>query len=149
MHLTNAYDAMPLAFITENRIRVWWTTYILERTLGVLMGRPSQIRDEDIDTEAASDVVEFVLPVGLHAHVDLAGIMGVIISDVYSIHGRKEDKRAIDHVMLTMQLWKDSLPPQLRLDDELPEPAEPNFTAIALRILYNQVASSSTILINS
>jgi hypothetical protein len=102
------------------------------------MGRPAQIRDEDIDTETASDQNGFPSSEGLRAHSGLATIMGQIVSQVFRTRRRRPED--IDDVLLSLQSWKETLPPSLRLGDG--ESVAVNRSVLLLQLLYNQVSLS-------
>lgn len=141
MHRRSLTHGMPYtthAFSTsmlENNVRIWWTTYIIERSLELLMGRPCQIRDEDIDRESATELNEFPSRDGLQAHVTLAMIMGQIVSQVF--RPRKRRKQDIDNVMMSLRVWKETLPSQLKLTEG--EYAMASQSVLLLHLLHNQV----------
>ena len=128
---TNTFSASML----ENNVRIWWTTYIIERSLELLMGRPCQIRDEDIDRESATQISGFPSCDGLQAHVTLAMIMGQIVSQVF--RPRKRRKQDIDNVMVSIRIWKETLPPQLKLTEG--GYAMASQSVLLLHLLHNQV----------
>jgi len=106
------------------------------------MGRPSQIRDEDIDREAVSDTPGFPPADGLRAHAGLATIMGRTVSQVFRIRRRR--KEDADEALTRLQEWKESLPPALQLSDD--EFSSPSRSVLLLHLNYNQVLPSKVVL---
>lgn len=100
-----------------------------------LLGRPSQIRDEDIDREVASDTTGFPPADGLRAHAHLAAIMGQIVSHVFRTRRRR--KEDADCVLMKLHIWKERLPQHLKLGDD--EFASPHRSVLLLHLLHNQV----------
>jgi len=99
------------------------------------MGRPSQIHDEDIDTEPPAEMRGFPQSHGLHAHSSLACVMGQIISNVFRTRGREDDE--VKKSIMELHNWRDNLPPHLRLIEgewrTLPK------DVLLLNLIYNQV----------
>ena len=69
----------------ENRRRVWWTLYILDRISASKLGRPVTISDDDIDVEfpsmdglSSEEKEDFIDPAHLIANIKLARITGRI-----------------------------------------------------------------------
>ena len=122
-------------FALRNNIRVWWTTYIIERQMEFLMGRPSQIRDEDIDTEPAPHMIGSAPADGLRAHAELAKLMGQIVSQVFRTQRRR--KEDADEVLHGLRMWKQNLHPSFGLDDD--EFSTSSRSVLLLHLLYNQV----------
>lgn len=137
-HARNPVTQNLSAHTLQNNIRIWWTTYIIERSLEFLMGRPSQIRDEDIDREIPSDQSGFPPATGLKAHAELAKIMGDIVS--YVFRTRRRRKEDIDDVLRSLRRWKDRLAPSLRLGED--EFGSPSRSVLLLHLLYNQANTS-------
>jgi len=136
-HATNPRTLNISSATLQNNVRIWWTTYIIERSSEFLMGRPSQIRDEDIDREAVSDTPGFPPAGALRAHVGLATIMGQIVSQVFRTRRRR--KEDADEALRHLQQWKASLPSSLQLrDDEFSS----SRSVLLLHLNYNQVSPS-------
>jgi hypothetical protein len=107
------------------------------------MGRPSQIHDEDIDTELPSDVVGFPPSESLCAHLSLSRIMGEISSQVFRIRRmRKED---IGDVISHLRQWKEDLPASLTIREG--ETISCSRSVLLLHLSYNQVTCYSLLLI--
>ena len=137
-HPTNPGTLNSSSATLQNNVRIWWTTYIIERSSEFLMGRPSQIRDEDIDCEAVDDIRGFPPADGLRAHVGLATIMGQIVSQVFRTRRRR--KEDADKVLAHLQHWKELLPAVLRLSDD--EFSSPSRSVLLLHLNHNQVLAS-------
>lgn len=103
------------------------------------MGRPTQIRDEDIDAERPSDHNSFPSCKALRAHIDLATIMGRVVSQTFRVRRRREED--VDDVLRSLELWKENLPPSLQLQDD--QIASDNRSRVLLHLLRNQVRHSS------
>jgi len=140
-HARNPVTQNLSAHTLQNNIRIWWTTYIIERSLEFLMGRPSQIRDEDIDREIPTDQSGFPPATGLKAHTELAKTMGQIVS--YVFRTRRRRKEDIDDVLSCLHRWKDRLPPSLRLGED--EFGSSSRSVLLLHLLYNQVAPNYSV----
>jgi len=102
------------------------------------MGRPAQIREEDIDTELPSDFSGFCSCEGLYAHAELSKIMGQITSQVFRTRRRRRED--VDDALLSLRLWKDTLPPSLQLSDH--EFITSSRTVLLLHLLHNQAYPS-------
>ena len=115
---------------SQCRKRLFWSTYILDRVLGVVMGRPRHFHDDDIDQELPDSVNDTEMsPTGrLHSegsedcHMDgfvcnikLARIVGKISHDLYPIKPLSESSRIEVTRSLGKELegWQSSLPPFL------------------------------------
>jgi hypothetical protein len=106
------------------------------------MGRPSQIRDEDIDTEMPSDLSGFYSCEGLYAHAELSKIMGQITSQVFRTRRRRRED--VDDALLNLRLWKDALPASLQLSDH--QFITSSRTVLLLHLLHNQVRESGILI---
>lgn len=137
-HATNPSTSNLSSATLQNNVRIWWTTYVIERSSEFLMGRPSQIRDEDIDREAVSETPGFPPADGLRAHVGLATIMGQIVSQVFRTRRRR--KEDADEALTQLQRWKESLAQSLQLSDD--EFSSPSRSILLLHLSYNQVTPS-------
>jgi Fungal specific transcription factor domain len=138
-HATNPRTQDLSTYMLQNNVRIWWTTYILERSIEFLMGRPSQIRDEDIDRESPLEQHGFPRCDGLRAHVDLAMIKGQIVSQVFRARRRK--KEDVEDTILSLKAWKDGLPPSLRLRQN--DYTSSSRTVLLLHLECNQVLPQS------
>jgi len=127
--------------VHENNVRIWWTTYFIERSMELLLGRPPQIRDDDIDAEMPAEHEGFPSPEGLIAHAGLATVMGQIVSDVYRT--RRRNKEDVDETLLSLTGWKATLPASLQINYDEPLLVVPSRSILLLHLMYNQVSSSS------
>ncbi|KAI1855758.1 hypothetical protein JX265_012203 [Neoarthrinium moseri] len=113
------------------RIRTFWTAYILDKYLGVILGRPRHFHDDDVDQDFPDSIDdENMTPQGpvsdseypsdtfinaLVFHARIAQIIGSISREVYSTKKITEKERAAAAQRLSEKLhqWKASLPPHL------------------------------------
>jgi hypothetical protein len=111
-----------------------------------LMGRPSQIRDDDIDTELPCDTPGFAAPAALSAHLSLCKIMGEATSQVFRIRRRR--KEDIDDVLSHLLQWRENLPVSLSIHED--EQISYSRSVLLLHLSYNQVflCNHSLILVN-
>lgn len=115
---------------SQSRKRTFWSAYILDRYLGVVMGRPRHFHDDDIDQEPPDRVNDSEMsPAGRtpsespeDCHMDgfvwniqLARIVGDISHDLYPIVPLSETRRIEVTRKLGKELgsWQSSLPPFL------------------------------------
>lgn len=118
----------PVDYIhSEIRKRTFWSTYVLDRYLGVVLGRPRHFHDDDIDQDLpdrvndeemapegrmTSESAEDCQLDGFAWNIELARIVGAISHDLYPIKPLSETSR----IELTRSLgkkldaWKASLP---------------------------------------
>jgi hypothetical protein len=118
---------------SQCRKRTFWSAYILDKYMGVVMGRPRHFHDKDIDQEypdRAND--ENVTPLGLipsesdgidDCHLDgfiwntrLASIVGEISDELYPINPLPESRRvkAAEDLAVKLDKWYASLPVLLK-----------------------------------
>ncbi|KAM0717893.1 hypothetical protein Q7P37_006225 [Cladosporium fusiforme] len=114
---------------SQCRIRSFWSAYILDKYLGVVMGRPRHFHDKDIDQDLPDrvedvdmlptgpvqnegDIVEECRVDGFIWNIKLARIVGEISDDLYPITPLSEDLRVEVARRLATKLgdWYDSLP---------------------------------------
>ncbi|KAI6403827.1 hypothetical protein MCOR23_003362 [Pyricularia oryzae] len=115
---------------SQLRIRTFWTAYILDKYIGVIMGRPRHYHDDDIDQVYPDRVddedVNAQGPIevddfpdchvdALICHAKIARIIGAISRKVYSIKPMTEQARcdAARRLSQDLRSWKASLPPHL------------------------------------
>lgn len=115
------------------RRRTFWSAYILDKYVGVVMGRPRHFHDKDIDQEYPDRVNDDnMTPSGRmmgenedtdDCHLDgfiwnikLARLVGEISDGLYSIAPSSEASRVSEARVLADKLkeWQDSLPPLLK-----------------------------------
>lgn len=113
----------------QHRKRIFWSAYILDKYLGVVLGRPPHFHDEDIDQEFPDCVNdEDLLPEGPRwnstedcqvdafiFNVKIARIVGSASRYLYGIQPSNESERlaAISRLGVQIDEWHDSLPPFL------------------------------------
>ena len=114
---------------SQCRKRTFWSAYILDKYMGVVMGRPRHFHDKDIDQEypdRAND--KNITPLGLvpsesdeidDCHLDgfiwntrLASIVGEISDELYPINPLSESRRveAAQNLASKLDEWYASLP---------------------------------------
>lgn len=124
----------------ESSKRTFWTCYVVDRTLSVLLGRPCAIHDLDVDQDLPRLVDDDDLHLRLNEdghitcplsisnqtligasceHIKLSQIVSVILSDFYSAKKVVRECLAENH-LYRLSMWKGNLPPFL--DAEKPEP---------------------------
>ncbi|KAK1984706.1 fungal-specific transcription factor domain-containing protein [Colletotrichum cereale] len=113
------------------RMRTFWTAYVLDKYLGVILGRPRHFHDDDIDQDYPDRIDDEDMtaqgPVerseehpdchidALIFHAKIAQIIGDTSREVYSIKPISERERAAAAHRLSekMHSWRASLPPHL------------------------------------
>ncbi|TLD05171.1 uncharacterized protein PgNI_09156 [Pyricularia grisea] len=116
---------------SQLQIRTFWTAYILDKYIGVIMGRPrhyhdddidqvypDRVDDEDVDAQGPIEVDDDFPDCHLDAlicHAKIARIIGAISREVYSIKPITEQARcdAARRLSQDLRRWKASLPPHL------------------------------------
>ncbi|KAK9770162.1 putative Zn(2)-C6 fungal-type domain-containing protein, partial [Seiridium cardinale] len=146
LHRNITYEpGISLAEI-ENRRRVWWTVYILDRVSSAKLGHPMMIRDEDIDAPlpssnglTAEELSDFMDAAQLLANIKLSRITGSIMSLIYG-SGVARAKRFIANVhkiLNSLKQWDLELPPNLKLDHDK-FPTYGSRSVASLRLHFNQ-----------
>lgn len=115
---------------SQSRKRTFWSAYILDRYLGVVMGRPRHFHDDDIDQELPDCVNDMEMsPAGRltnanseDCHMDafvwnikLSRTVGRISHDLYPIIPLSEPRRieVTRNLGKELDAWQSSLPPFL------------------------------------
>ncbi|KAF2198670.1 hypothetical protein GQ43DRAFT_443127 [Delitschia confertaspora ATCC 74209] len=119
---------------TDKRLwkRIWWTLFSRDRSVAVALGRPVAINPEDSDVEMISedDFIEDELdrpaeypPDPVHVHffinyVKLCEIMGLVLSQQYSVASKYRRTNAIDltHSDMALADWLQHCPPEVQWD---------------------------------
>lgn len=105
----------------EQRRRIWWSVYSLDRILCVKSGNPLTIDDQDIDVSLPSRLgnePEYCPAVCLRHYTQLSRILGRIMTTIY----RKTPKSgstliaSVSEIMTSLSTWHRGLPAQLRFD---------------------------------
>ncbi|KAI4617082.1 uncharacterized protein J4E87_008596 [Alternaria ethzedia] len=122
--------------------RTFWTLYILDRWLSVLMGRPPTLLDEAIRLPLPCDVPSMPPCAGLRAHVELSRISGYIVCETFKIAPRHYQRGYstlnVDKALDQLENWKFNLPPVLAIDVD----ADP--AVLSLHLAYNQLIVLTT-----
>ncbi|KAF2029493.1 hypothetical protein EK21DRAFT_67578 [Setomelanomma holmii] len=125
--------------------RRFWTLYILDRWLSVLMGRPPTIADEAIRLPLPYDVPSMPPSAGLRAHVELAKISGYIVCETFKVAPRNCRPGAMstktDVALKMLQTWRDQLPPALQISEN---PAQLDPSCGLLHMAHNQLIVLTT-----
>ncbi|KAF2636908.1 hypothetical protein P280DRAFT_510202, partial [Massarina eburnea CBS 473.64] len=109
--------------------RIWWTLYSRDRSVAVALGRPVAINPEDSDVEMITedDFIEDETdqpaeypsdPVHVHFfinYVKLCEIMGLVLSQQYSVASKFRRTNAIDltHSDMALADWLQNCPPEV------------------------------------
>ncbi|KAF2261505.1 hypothetical protein CC78DRAFT_470225 [Lojkania enalia] len=112
--------------------RIWWTLFSRDRSVAVALGRPVAINPEDSDVDMISedDFVEDepdraaeYPPDPVHVHffinyVKLTEIMGLVLSQQYSVASKFRRTNAIDltHSDMALADWLQHCPPDVQWD---------------------------------
>ncbi|KAL2206858.1 hypothetical protein CC79DRAFT_1370256 [Sarocladium strictum] len=122
----------------KRRRRVWWTIFIIDRKLNVVIGAPLSIHDEDVDISTPDELDLGVSNKSLNLHIKLAVLEGRVMSTAYRINGRVDKAfiRGIENVFLTMVKLTEGFQGNLSIDTE--NPRNISRTAATLHIMYYQ-----------
>jgi len=112
----------------EERKRVFWIAYSLDKDLSVRMGQPSAQDDDDMDVELPSEVDSSLIYPGestgmnfFNFRVRLATIQGQIYKRLYSVKATKqavaERVVAATELEAMLQSWRASVPIEFMQDD--------------------------------
>ncbi|KAH0290669.1 hypothetical protein M436DRAFT_71081 [Aureobasidium namibiae CBS 147.97] len=105
----------------EQRRRIWWSVYSLDRILCIKGGNPLTIDDQDIAVKLPnrlSNEPEYCPAVCLRHYTQLSRILGRIMKTVY----RKTPKSgstlmaSVSEIMTSLSTWHRDLPNELRFD---------------------------------
>ncbi|KAN0061511.1 hypothetical protein ACQY0O_006358 [Thecaphora frezii] len=119
----------------EVRRRVWWCIYILDRLLGINIGRPPGIEDDDVDAQLprGEDGMTALMP-GFVAMVSLSRQAGRIARTSARLQTvRNQAKYSEETVILrrlrthdsALEAWLDSLPETLKSHSVSHDPNDP------------------------
>ncbi|KAI1360508.1 fungal-specific transcription factor domain-containing protein [Xylaria arbuscula] len=113
---------------TDKRLwkRIWWTLFTRDRSVAVALGRPCNINLEDCDVEMLTeedfiedepDNIGVFAPDPIHVqfflqYVKLCEIMGLVLSQQYSVASRGRRQNAIDltHSDMALADWLQNCP---------------------------------------
>lgn len=127
--------------------RIWWAVYVRERQCGAALGLPNRIRDEDCDVApltssdfaaafATSDSDAQRSTAYIIAMAQLAVFLGKIIDAGY-LPNRTLTNADREKIRDELYLWKDQLPPIIRLNNDVGE--QPSFQASTLQLAHNNL----------
>jgi hypothetical protein len=132
----------------ESRRRTWWVLYFFDRFSASKLGQPISVRDEDIDAEMPSmdgltpeDRAEFLDPVPLGKNIELARIIGNILTDIYGIPKATKGHyiHRVHGILKQLRGWHDGLPSDMRVKERgTPRPHA------SLHLAYNQCIIQTT-----
>lgn len=143
----------------QQRQRVFWVLYVLEKDLATRIGRPSAIDDDDIDLETALNRVEndpaiTVSFTGEHNHkfyafksmCSLAVIQSKVHRCLYRVSSRsrtaEERLDSIGQLDAELQVWKDRFPIEIRPEHPIQCALETRFPIILLHCGYYHCLST-------
>lgn len=135
------------------RKRTFWTAYILDKYLGVVMGRPRHFHDDDLDQDYPDRVNDADMSMdgrGSHdenndcamdafvCNIKLSRIVGRISHELYSIKSKSGNQRRDATLRLGQELetWHSNLPPFLSTIKPSTLIRSFRRQAIALKIAY-------------
>jgi proline utilization trans-activator len=107
----------------EQRRRIWWSVYSLDRILCIKGGNPLTIDDQDIAVKLPSRLdkePEYCPAVCLRHYTQLSRILGRVMKTVY----RKTPKSgstlmaSVSEIMTSLSTWHRDLPSELRFDPD-------------------------------
>ncbi|KAF8445430.1 fungal-specific transcription factor domain-containing protein [Kalaharituber pfeilii] len=130
--------------------RIWWTLFTRDRQVAVALGRPVHINTDDSDVAMVTED-DFIddepgypaeyPPDPLHVqfflhHVKLCEIMGLVLSQQYSVASKAKPQNAIDlvHSDLALADWMLHVPQEMRYHVE--DKSRQNFWAALLHSTY-------------
>ncbi|EPS38786.1 hypothetical protein H072_7452 [Dactylellina haptotyla CBS 200.50] len=130
--------------------RIWWTLFTRDRSVAVALGRPVHINTDDSDVEMISEddfeedepgVPMDYKPNPLHVkfflhYVKLCEIMGLVLSQQYSVALRARRHHAIDltHSDMALADWMINLPEEMKY--HMTDSRRQNFWAALLHSTY-------------
>ncbi|KAK6399522.1 Transcriptional activator of fatty acid utilization, partial [Oleoguttula sp. CCFEE 5521] len=114
--------------------RIWWTLFTRDRSVAVALGRPVTINIEDSDVEMVSEddfyddepdrPAEYA-PNPIHVqffinYVKLCEIMGLVLSQQYSVASKMRRNNALDltHSDMALADWLQNCPPEVRWEPQ-------------------------------
>jgi hypothetical protein len=143
---------------SQCRKRTFWAAYILDKYMGVVMGRPRHFHDKDIDQEYPDRINdEYVSPLGpipsgsdgaddcqldgFIWNAKLASIVGEISDELYPIKPLSESRRVevAKNLVVKLDEWYSTLPALLKV---APSSLSRSFRrqCVALRLAYKHAS---------
>jgi hypothetical protein len=136
----------------EQRRRVYWVIYVIEKSTCLRIGRPSAINDEDIGLELPPQDLDVerggirIPSMGdrkyypFRAMCSIALIEGKVYSELYSAKSQTitpdEKLRSVGRLDRDLQDWKDSIPTELRPEHEIQCERDEMFPILMLHFSY-------------
>ncbi|KAI9172653.1 fungal-specific transcription factor domain-containing protein [Paramyrothecium foliicola] len=123
LHLNVPRHQLPNRELQEHRIRLWWSSYMLDRSWACMLGKPVSIQDEDIeanlpstlDLSRESVLEDFADTDYFIASLRIANLGAQITSSIYS---RKEQRQPLSYrvqrALRDLGNWLQQLPEPLR-----------------------------------
>lgn len=126
------------------RRRIWWTLYIIDKKLSVIVGTPLSIRDEDIDMPLPGDNDLGFSNAALNLHIKLAELEGKVMSASYRINGtvNKEFIAGIQDLFAYMARLAEAFSGDFQIS--LQSPSKVSRVAATLHIMYYQCTIIAT-----
>ncbi|KAF9690650.1 hypothetical protein EKO04_011518 [Ascochyta lentis] len=141
----NRRDAAYMHTADEASKRTFWTLYIMDRWISMLMGRPPVIPDETIRLPLPVDAPSMPPSAGLCANVELSRITGYVVCETSGIAPRIPravgSAANVDAALRMLHDWHSRLPAVLQIPAEqsLLDPA-----CCTLHMYYNQLIILAT-----
>ena len=96
--------------------RLFWTLYIFDRNMSLLLDRPSKLHDRDIDTaypEVSTNPQVRPWDEAFIMFIRLAKLQGHLYNELYSLvaseQSSAERAERADKILATLQRWKSDL----------------------------------------
>jgi Fungal specific transcription factor domain len=142
LHRNIKHDFDPIE--QEERKRIFWLIRKMDAYVGLLLGLPQMLSDEDVDQELPIEIdddfltTERILPMPpgrfslmrvTNAHTKLVSILQKVVKFIYPIkgfgRGKPGEPYSISHskmreIEADLQKWMDGLPMELRPSDDAP-----------------------------
>ncbi|PSN65683.1 hypothetical protein BS50DRAFT_396162 [Corynespora cassiicola Philippines] len=140
----------------EHRVRLWWTTYILDRTCTSKIGLPVSVADDDIqvdlpgvDGAESFDAVDFQdLEYELRS-IGLSRIAAMSTVQIYSRRGHRNPfSQRVQAVLKDLDRWMDTLPAKFYLRADGSSLPEPHIVYLHLRFNQSVILATRPILLH-
>lgn len=145
LHRKLANINLPPAEVTQRR-NAFWILYIFEKTISLRTGRPSLIRDDDIEIEPLNDDAasntsqEASQRPRFSNHIKLIRIESEIYDELYSTRSRlnpgKKRLALITKFDNKLREWRESLPLEIQPEKPIQCAAEYVHVAVMLQFAY-------------
>lgn len=144
---------MPDRAAREHCVRLWWTTYCMDRLWASKMGHPASIQDDDIfvdlpsDTDLPESDASDFFDVGYAiASIQLAKLSAEVITSTYSRKTKQISfSQRVQRSLKELRTWVADLPKHLQIDSK--DTARPLARSVKwLHLSFNQVSSLQRII---